>query len=87
MIAKDWRDRTQAHQELIIGLPDYLHPKVEVRRIMYEGYAKLSEIRLAGKWLEACGFEVGRFIHVRPLNNTIVITLLDEPPPDEKPKT
>ena len=48
-------------------------------------YAKLSEIRLAGKWLEACGFEVGRFIHVRPLNNTIVITLLDESRPDEKP--
>ncbi|AYB34751.1 hypothetical protein [Chryseolinea soli] len=25
-------------------------------------------MRLAGKWLEACGFEVGRFIHIRPLN-------------------
>ncbi|WP_178377053.1 SymE family type I addiction module toxin [Chryseolinea serpens] len=40
----------------------------------------------AGKWLEACGFEVGRFIHVRPLNNPVVITLQDERP-DEEPKT
>ncbi|WP_160144114.1 SymE family type I addiction module toxin [Chryseolinea soli] len=50
-------------------------------------YAKLSEIRLAGKWLEACGFEVGRLIHVRPLNNTIAITLLDERLLDEKSRT
>ena len=55
------------------------------RRSSYR-HAKLSEIRLAGKWLEACGFEVGRFIHVRPLNNTIVITLLDERSPEGKPK-
>jgi hypothetical protein len=50
-------------------------------------HANLSEIRLAGKWLEACGFEVGRFAHVQPLNNSFVITLVDGPLPDKAVKT
>ena len=49
-------------------------------------YAKLSEIRLAGKQPKPVVLKwAGSFMW--PLNNTIVITLVDEPSPGNAVKT
>jgi len=41
-------------------------------------YAVVPEIRLAGKWLRALGFEIGKDIEVKQQKNKLTITLTDK---------
>ena len=41
-------------------------------------YAIVPEIRLAGKWLKALGFEIGKGIEVKQQKNKLTIKLIDK---------
>lgn len=45
-------------------------------------YLKLPEIRITGKWLEACGFKIGHQVEIAIRKNKLIITLV----PGSEPK-
>jgi len=46
-------------------------------------YIKLPEIRLCGKWLLECGFEIGHQIEITVQENKLTLTLVPDSAPEK----
>lgn len=52
-----------------------IHTKYQPRKF---GEAKIPEIRLEGKWLEALGFKQGQTVEIKQQKNKLTITVVNE---------
>jgi len=49
----------------------------------YTTRGKGPEIRLTGKWLEACGFKIGHHVEIATRKNKLTITLIPDSGPEK----